>query len=87
VIVGAVVMPSMVRPSPSLIALITGANGGIGRSAALHLARDGADLIITYRSHAEVADTVVGEIAELSRKAVALPLDVGVQHPLLTAPP
>jgi NAD(P)-dependent dehydrogenase (short-subunit alcohol dehydrogenase family) len=57
--------------------LITGANRGIGRSAARHLARDGVDLIITYRSHAEEADTVVGEIAELGRKAVALPLDVG----------
>jgi NAD(P)-dependent dehydrogenase (short-subunit alcohol dehydrogenase family) len=64
-------------PSPSRIALITGANRGIGRSAALHLARDGVDLIITYRSHAEEADTVVGEIAKLGRKAVALPLDVG----------
>jgi NAD(P)-dependent dehydrogenase (short-subunit alcohol dehydrogenase family) len=57
--------------------LITGANRGIGRSAARHLARDGVDLIITYRSHAEEADTVVGEIAELGRRAVALPLDVG----------
>jgi NAD(P)-dependent dehydrogenase (short-subunit alcohol dehydrogenase family) len=64
-------------PSSSRIALITGANRGIGRSAARHLARDGVDLIITYRSHAEEADTVVGEIAELGRKAVALPLDVG----------
>ncbi|MDQ6830941.1 MAG: SDR family NAD(P)-dependent oxidoreductase [Gemmatimonadota bacterium] len=34
-------------PSPSRIAIVTGANRGIGRSAALHLARDGVDVILT----------------------------------------
>jgi NAD(P)-dependent dehydrogenase (short-subunit alcohol dehydrogenase family) len=59
------------------IALITGANRGIGRSAALHLARDGVDVIVTYRTHADEAGAVVGEIAALGRTAVALPLDAG----------
>jgi NAD(P)-dependent dehydrogenase (short-subunit alcohol dehydrogenase family) len=61
----------------SRIALITGANRGIGRSAALHLARDGVDVIVTYRTHADEAEAVVAEITELGRTAVALPLDVG----------
>jgi NAD(P)-dependent dehydrogenase (short-subunit alcohol dehydrogenase family) len=59
------------------IALITGANRGIGRSAALALAADGVDVIVTYRTHADEAAAVVDEIAALGRRAVALPLDVG----------
>ena len=41
------------------------------------LARDGVDLIVTYRSHADEAQDVVAEAQELGRKAVALQLDVG----------
>jgi NAD(P)-dependent dehydrogenase (short-subunit alcohol dehydrogenase family) len=59
------------------IALITGANRGIGRSTALALARDGIDIILTYRFHADEAAAVVEEITSLGRKAVALQLDTG----------
>jgi NAD(P)-dependent dehydrogenase (short-subunit alcohol dehydrogenase family) len=57
------------------IALVTGGNRGIGRSAAIHLAKDGVDSVITYRSHAEEAAEVVAEIEALGRKSVALRLD------------
>jgi NAD(P)-dependent dehydrogenase (short-subunit alcohol dehydrogenase family) len=59
------------------IAIITGANRGIGRSAALHLARDGVDVILTYRSHADEAEEVVASIRALGRSAVAFQLDTG----------
>jgi NAD(P)-dependent dehydrogenase (short-subunit alcohol dehydrogenase family) len=61
----------------SRIALITGANRGIGRSTALALARAGVDSVITYHSHADEAQAVVEEIAGFGRTAVALRLDVG----------
>lgn len=37
--------------SSPAIALITGASRGLGRNAALHLAAQGMDLILTYRTH------------------------------------
>ncbi|UUY08537.1 SDR family oxidoreductase [Pseudomonas sp. J452] len=58
------------------ITLITGASRGLGRNAALHLARHGHDLIITYNSGKAEAAAVVAEVHALGRQAVALPLDV-----------
>lgn len=59
----------------SAIALITGGSRGLGRSAALHLARKGVDIVLTYRSGKAEADAVVHEIEATGRRAVALPLD------------
>lgn len=60
----------------SPIALITGGNRGLGRNAALALARQGTDVILTYRSHADEAQAVVAEIEALGRRAAALQLDL-----------
>lgn len=58
------------------IALITGANRGLGRNMALHLARRGVGIIGTYRSGAAEAEAVRQEIEALGGKAVMLALDV-----------
>lgn len=58
------------------VAIITGGSRGIGRSTALHVARRGMGVILTYNTHREEADTVVSEIKKGGGKAVALKLDV-----------
>lgn len=55
------------------VALVTGGSRGIGRAAALLLAREGARVALTYRTRADEANAVVEEIGE---NAVALPLDL-----------
>ncbi len=61
----------------SRIAVVTGASRGLGKSMAIHLAERGVDVVLTYRSNEAEALQVVARIAELGRKAVALPLEVG----------
>jgi NAD(P)-dependent dehydrogenase (short-subunit alcohol dehydrogenase family) len=58
------------------VALITGGNRGVGKSAAIHVAKRGLGVILTYNSHPEEAELVVSEIWDKGGQAVALPLDV-----------
>ncbi|MGF0240598.1 SDR family NAD(P)-dependent oxidoreductase [Rhodococcus sp. IEGM1300] len=58
------------------IALITGANRGLGKSTALHLAAQGVDIIGTYNSRADEAQALVAEIESLGGRAAMLQLDV-----------
>ncbi len=58
------------------ISLVTGASRGLGRSAALKLAAQGVDVILTYKSGAAEAEATVRAIDSLGRRAVALQLDV-----------
>lgn len=61
----------------SRIAIVTGASRGLGRNTALHIARNGGDVIVTYHSRADEAEAVVEDIRAMGRKALALQLDVG----------
>ncbi len=61
----------------SRIAIVTGANRGLGKATALALAADGADILLTYRSNADEAADVVAALRSQGRKAAALQLDTG----------
>ncbi|MFI6622723.1 SDR family oxidoreductase [Streptomyces sp. NPDC050528] len=56
-------------------ALVTGGSRGIGAATALRLARDGADVAVTYVDGKEAAENVVGRMEALGRRAVALRAD------------
>ena len=58
-------------------AIVTGGGRGIGRAVALAFAREGADVVINYRSNDAAAKEVVDEIQTLGRKVLAVKADVG----------
>jgi NAD(P)-dependent dehydrogenase (short-subunit alcohol dehydrogenase family) len=58
------------------IALITGGSRGLGKNMALSIAMRGNDIILTYQSKKEEAETVVAEIKKIGQKAIAIQLDV-----------
>ena len=62
------------------VALVTGAAKRIGRSVALRLASEGADVVVNYRSSKSEADEVVAQIAAMGRRAVAVQGDVGKKN-------
>lgn len=56
--------------------LITGASRGIGRGAALEVARAGGNVGINYRSHPEEAEQVAAEVRAHGGRALLLQADV-----------
>ncbi len=63
-------------PLEGRVALVTGAARRIGRSIALRLAAEGADVVVNYRSSKAEADEVVAEIRATGRRALAWQADV-----------
>lgn len=57
------------------IAIVTGGSRGLGKNAAIKLAKKGVDVILTYHSKKAEGEETVKEIEALGRKAVAIQLD------------
>jgi len=57
------------------VALVTGGSRGIGAATVLRLAREGADVALTYANGKEAAEDVVRRVEALGRRAVALRAD------------
>lgn len=64
----------------SKIALVTGGSRGLGKNAVLKLAEQGTDVILTYNSQQQEAESVVAQIEQIGARAVALQLDVSDSH-------
>ncbi|MGH7354721.1 MAG: SDR family NAD(P)-dependent oxidoreductase [Candidatus Rokuibacteriota bacterium] len=58
------------------VALVTGAQQGIGRAIAIALARDGADAGVNFLDDPAGAESVAGEVRGFDRRAVVVKADV-----------
>jgi NAD(P)-dependent dehydrogenase (short-subunit alcohol dehydrogenase family) len=59
------------------VAIITGADSGIGRAVALAFAREGADVVLSYLEEEESdARETVQAVEEAGRKAISVPGDI-----------
>ena len=70
-------------PFAGRVALVTGAAKRIGRSVALRLAAEGADVVVNYRTSKAEAEEVVTQIAATGRRALAVPADVSKRGEVL----
>ena len=58
------------------VALITGADSGIGRAVALAFAREGCDILLSYLNEEEDAEAAAQSVQSCGRQAVKLPGDI-----------
>jgi NAD(P)-dependent dehydrogenase (short-subunit alcohol dehydrogenase family) len=74
----------MSKPLANKVALVTGGSRGIGAAIALQLARDGADVIISYSASGDKAEAVVNEIKGLGVRGAAFKADQADQVQVAT---
>lgn len=67
----------------SQVVIVTGASRGIGAATARQLGREGAAVLVNYRSEEARAHEVVGDIIAAGGKAIAVKGDVGSEADIL----
>jgi len=60
----------------SKTAIVTGGSLGLGAAISLELARDGADVALNYRKHADEANAIAEQIRAMGRRALVVQADV-----------
>ena len=73
----------MERLLENKICVVTGASRGIGKDIALSFAREGADVIFTYRSNEEAARETRIKLQEIGSKACAVKADAGEEKDVI----
>ena len=64
------------------VALVTGSGRNIGRSIALALAKEGANVVVNARTNRKEAESVAEEVRALGAKAIPMLADVGDREQL-----
>jgi len=54
------------------VAIVTGSSRGIGRGCAIEMAKVGADVVVTYRTHPEEAQETAEIIRQMDRKSLVV---------------